>query len=86
MSQENDNTKEIEVGGELDLEIEFEGGQLVFSLKHEGKLGFAEFKVGSDAVKVVDKITDLIPGDWDDALIDNAVAKLLAKKTGGQVE
>jgi len=73
--------KEVEIGSELDFEVKLEDGKAIIGLEHEGSLGFAKVEVGVDAVKLVDKLTDLIPGEMDDAILDNWVANLLAKKT-----
>lgn len=78
----DEKTIEKKLGGELDLDIKLDGAQAVITIVHEGSLGFAKFEVGTDAVKLIDKITDMIPGDWDDALIDGLAEKLLSKKTG----
>lgn len=42
--------------------------------------GEIKFKLEADAVGLVDKGTDLIPGTWDDALFDNLVKTFAAKK------
>lgn len=77
-----DIEKKVEIGKELDFEIKIENGQALIEVEHEGKLGFAKVQVGVNAAQLIDKITDLIPGEWDDALIDDLAKKLLSKKTG----
>jgi len=79
MSQELE--KNIELGSELDFNLKLEDGKAIIELEHEGSLGFAKVQVGVDAVKLVDKLTDLIPGEMDDAILDKWVASLLTKKT-----
>lgn len=71
-----------EISGELDFDIKLEGASAVLTFKHEGKLGFAELKAGVNAAQLVDKITDIIPGEWDDTLLDDLAARVLSKKTG----
>lgn len=76
----------MEVQKEISSEVDFDaklldGGKVELTLAYQGKMGGVKIVGDTDLVKVVDKITDLIPGEWDDALIDNAVAKLLAKKS-----
>lgn len=70
-----------ELGGELELDVKIENGKAILIVKHEGKLGSIELKGTLDAVILVDKITDAIPGEWDDTLLDPLVAKLMAKKS-----
>ena len=74
--------KKIEVSADSDVEIEFnDKGQAVLSFNHEGKLGGVKVIAYTDAAKLVDKITDMIPGEWDDRLLDDLAKKLLSKKT-----
>jgi len=73
--------KSVELGSELDFNVKLEDGKAVIELEHEGTIGFAKIQVGVDAVKLVDKLTDLIPGEMDDALLDTWVARLVEKKT-----
>lgn len=56
-------------------------GKAELSFSYEGKLGGAKITVFTDAAKLVDKITDMIPGEWDDTLLDGLAKKLLAKKS-----
>lgn len=78
-----DVSKDEELSSEADLEVKLtDEGKAELSFDYEGKLGGAKLTVYTDAVKLVDKITDLIPGEWDDKLLDSLAEKLLAKKTG----
>ena len=74
--------KEISTELDVDLNLDSETGRLEISGNYEGKIGGAKVSLYTDAVKLVDKLTDVIPGDWDDALLDDLAAKLLSKKTG----
>jgi len=49
--------------------------------KYKGKLGGAGAYGYVPAVDLVDKLTDLIPGEIDDTLLDNWIKKLADKKT-----
>ena len=71
---------EKELGKELDFEIKRDGAEAIIVLEHVGKLGSVKLEAKTDLATLVDKITDLIPGDWDDTMIDPLVAKLAAKK------
>lgn len=71
-----------ELGKELDLDIKMgEGGMAIVSISHEGKLGHVKLEAGISAVLLVDKITDMIPGEMDDMVIDKWVESLLSKKS-----
>ena len=72
---------EKQLGKELELEIKLEGSEAVIAVEHEGSLGSAKVELRVDAVKLVDKITDIIPGEWDDALLDELAKKMLSKKS-----
>lgn len=75
----------MQIGKELELKIEVnEENQAVMTFTHVGSVGFATFIAGLDAVKLIDKITDAIPGHWDDDIFDSLAVKLLSKKTGAQ--
>ena len=71
-----------ELGPEAMLTVEFVEGSLKLSVEYKGKLGGADLGVTVDAVQLIDAITDAIPGEMDDAIIDGLAQKLLAKKTG----
>lgn len=70
-----------ELGGELELEVRLEGAEAILEIKHEGNLGSIKLEGKINAALLIDKITDIIPGEWDDALIDGMAAKMLAKKS-----
>lgn len=70
-----------ELGKELELDLRLEGADAVISLEHVGALGSAKFEGKINAALLVDKITDLIPGEWDDKLLDDLAAKILVKKS-----
>lgn len=72
---------EKQIGTELDFDVKIEDGKAIVELNHEGTLGFAKIQVGLDAAKLVDKLTDLIPGETDDLLLDEWAKRLLSKKT-----
>jgi len=72
--------KEIKISNEADLDIKFHDGKLEIVLNYEGKLGGASISLFTDAAKLIDKITDLTPTEWDDRVIDPLVRKILAKK------
>ena len=81
-SVKHKNKKKLELGKEMDLVLKIEGDQLVLRVEHAGTLGSASFHVGVDAAKLVDALTDLIPGEWDDALLDDLAKRVLSKKSG----
>jgi hypothetical protein len=72
---------EKEISSELDVKVELEGASVIIRAEYDGKMGGAGLYVKTDLAKLVDKITDLIPGEWDDAMIDPLVEKLLKKKS-----
>ena len=72
---------EKKLGGELDLEIKLEGAFAVISITHEGNLGSVKVEGKVNAALLVDKITDMIPGEWDDDLLDSLAVRLLSKKS-----
>lgn len=72
---------EKKLGGELELDIKLEDGMAKIVLVHEGELGGAKIEAYVSAVKLVDKVTDLIPGEWDDQLLDGLASKILSKKS-----
>ena len=74
--------KEIskEISSEFDVKLELDGADVVIKGEYDGKLMGAGAFIKTDLAKLVDKLTDLIPGDWDDALIDPLVEKLVKKK------
>lgn len=75
-----------EISSEVQLELDLtEEGTAELTIAYGGKLGGAKLIAYVDLADLVDKITDLIPGEWDDMLIDNAVAKLLSKKSDAKV-
>jgi len=73
---------EQEIGPEAKMRVQFEDGSLEISVDYAGKLGGAGMYLKAEAVKVIDAITDAIPGEMDDAIIDSMAKKLLSKKTG----
>lgn len=73
---------EKEIGPEAKLKVEFNEGSLKITVDYKGKLAGAGLFVEADAVQIIDAITDAIPGEMDDAIIDGMAQKLLAKKTG----
>ena len=73
--------KEIQLGKELKLVLKIEGDQLVLKVVHSGTLGSANLELGVNAAEVVDALTDLIPGEWDDALLDDLARRVLSKKS-----
>lgn len=73
--------KEIELGKELKLVLKIEGDKLVLKVVHSGSLGSANLELGVNAAEVVDALTDLIPGEWDDALLDDLARRVLSKKS-----
>lgn len=72
---------EKELGSELKLVAGYKDGLIILSVVHEGKLGSVKLEGSVGAAELVDAITDLIPGETDDALLDAWAEKLLAKKT-----
>ncbi len=81
MEVENKTFVEKDLGSELKLRVEYKDGQIALSLVHKGTIGGASVMGHIDAAALVDAITDIIPGDMDDALLDTWAQKLLAKKT-----
>lgn len=81
LRQKENTMLEDEKGFDFDLEL-VDGNQLALSSNYEHEVGSIKVTVKVDAVKLIDKITDIIPGEWDDKLIDGLAAKLLSKKTG----
>lgn len=83
-TSENEVSKEVELSSEVDIEVSLDrdSGRLSLAGKYEGKMGGADIVLHTDAVKLIDKLTDLIPGEWDDRILDNLAQKLLSKKTG----
>lgn len=77
------NMIEKDIGPEAKLKVQFVDGKIQLNIDHQGKIGGAGMYAHVDAYTLVDAITDAIPGEWDDALIDPIVKKLTAKKTGG---
>lgn len=73
---------EKDIGPETKLIVSYENGQMSIGVKNQGSIGGADLRLWTDAAKLVDAITDVIPGDWDDNLLDDLAGKLLAKKTG----
>ena len=73
--------KNIEVSSESEVDVKLVDGKAVISFNYEGKAGGVRVEAYTDPVALVDKITDMIPGEWDDALLDNLAKKLLGKKT-----
>ena len=73
--------KIIDLGNELKLELSMDGDKVRIEAKHEGKLGGAGLYAHTGLIELVDALTDLIPGEWDDRLIDPLVAKMLSKKS-----
>lgn len=75
---------EKEISSELDVELKLDkdSGRLEIIGEYEGKLGGAKVSLFTDAAKLIDKLTDIIPGQWDDELLDGLAQKLLSKKTG----
>lgn len=69
------------IGPEAEYNVTFSEGNLRIELSYKGEGGKAGMFVEGDAAYLVDKITDAIPGEWDDAVIDGMVEKLLSKKT-----
>jgi len=70
-----------ELGKELNLDLRLEGSDAVIIINHEGTLGSVKIEGKISLALLIDKLTDLIPGEWDDNLIDPLVAKFLAKKS-----
>lgn len=79
---ENKTFVEKDLGPEAKLKVAYENGEMEISVSHKGTIGRASLAVAVDAAQLVDAITDVIPGEWDDALLDEMAQKLLAKKTG----
>lgn len=73
---------EKEISSELKFDAKLDGGNAVLSFDYSGKMGGAKIEAYVGLAELVDKITDLIPGEWDDTLLDGLAAKFLAKKTG----
>ena len=70
-----------ELGKELELELKKDGENAVICISHEGALGYIKLEAGISLADLVDKITDLIPGEMDDAILDGWAQKMLAKKS-----
>ena len=87
MGKNPNNKKELvmemekEISSELDFEVRLEDGSAVIALDYDGKYAGAKLEISLDAAKLVDKLTDLIPGEWDDALLDDLAKRLLSKKS-----
>lgn len=71
-----------DISSELEFDARLEGANAVLTFNYEGKMGGAKIEGHVSLAVLVDKITDLIPGEWDDTLLDGLAAKFLAKKTG----
>lgn len=81
MEIENKTFVEKDLGNELKLKVEYKDGQIGLSIVHQGKIGGATVMAYVDAPALVDAITDIIPGETDDMLLDTWAQKLLSKKT-----
>lgn len=66
------------IGPETELIAELTAeGKLKLSVDQKGSIGGAGAYVYGEAYEIIDAITDLIPGDWDDAMIDPIAKKFL---------
>lgn len=74
-----------ELGPETKLIAEYLNGKVTLSVDYNGKLVGANAAIHSELYQLVDAITDVIPGDWDDQFIDPLIKKLSAKKSAPQV-
>lgn len=72
--------EQIEISSESDLSVGVEKGRAEIVASYEGKLGGAKIVLHADAADLVDKLTDAIPGEWDDRILDSLAEKLLSKK------
>lgn len=72
---------EKEIGAEGQMDIKLEDGMVRIEGGYKGKGGGGGLFVYVDPAYLVDKITDLIPGETDDALLDEWAKRLLSKKT-----
>lgn len=70
------------IGPEAELSVSIEDGNVLIGVDYQGKLAGASLAIEIEAVQLIDAITDAIPGEMDDAIIDSLAKKLLAKKTG----
>lgn len=73
--------KGVELGSELDFNLKIEDMKAIIELHHDGSLGFATVQVGVELVKLVNALTDLIPGEIDDWILDKWMESLKKKKT-----
>lgn len=73
---------EKDLGPEAKLKVEYAEGKIKLTVTHVGKIGEAGAHIAADAALLVDAITDIIPGEWDDSLLDDLAKKMLSKKTG----
>ena len=72
-----------EISSEVKLDVELtEENTAELTVSYGGKMGGAKLVAYVSLAELVDKITDLIPGEWDDKILDGLAAKFLAKKTG----
>lgn len=71
---------EKDLGKELKLIGEYIDGQIKLEIVHAGSIGGAGAYVVADAYAIVDAVTDLIPGNWDDAVLDPLAKKFLSKE------
>lgn len=81
-SMEDKAIADGKIGAEGEYKVDFSDGRLRIEASYTGKGLRAGSFVEGDAVYLVDKITDAIPGEWDDELLDGLAEKILSKKSG----
>ena len=72
---------EKDLGPETKLTLEYKDGDICLKVIHAGKIGGAGAEIFVDGAMLIDAITDLIPGEWDDKILDGLAEKVLSKKT-----
>lgn len=61
---------DVKLGSEGDVKVGIEGGKLVLSLVHVHASGEVTLVVKEDAKYFLEKLKAVIPGNWDDLVIN----------------
>ena len=78
MTEEKKPLAEMEVSEEADLSLEFKDGKLKFLLQYDGKGANAGVYIDVEPEYFLDKLADVIPGEYDDKVFE--LLKVYLKK------
>jgi hypothetical protein len=74
---------EGKAGSDGKYKVTYKNGDIRIESNYNAEGVTAGAFIEVEAIYLIDQITDAIPGEMDDAVLDNLARKLLAKKTNG---